>query len=138
MALRLVYATVRMDDLGKIKEARLARRNPMRALLLMTLAACHTDPPVTDLDAGLTRDSGVTGNGTGTGTATGPCYFLDTATRCAPKCANRTLGRPTFGAGCEIGPGIYCKQENMTGIAGEGGQCCWETEQKTVELYPCT
>ena len=105
------------------------------ASTLVLLAACTSSDVTPDTDAGIERDAGLTG---GSGEYW-PCYFWpSTVNKCAPKCSNKTLlGRPTFGAGCEIGPGIFCKAENMTGVAGEGGGCCWESDAKTVDYHGC-
>lgn len=106
----------------------------MRVALLAMLVACTTSSTPSMPDSGIERDAGL-GGGSG---VYWPCYFWDDQIKCAPKCSNKTLlGRPTFGAGCEIGPGIFCKAENMTAAVRDGGGCCWESEAKTVEYYSC-
>ena len=107
----------------------------MRLAAIALLVACTGSSVTPDPDANPGVDSGISGSGS----EYWPCYFWPdpSPSKCAPKCSNKTLlGRFTFGPGCEIGPGITCKTENMTGPTGMGGACCWQTGDR-VDVVPC-
>jgi hypothetical protein len=115
----------------------------MRSLALVAAILCCACGDDSTFDG----DAGVDGPSIPTSGTYWPCHAWtetsSTLTKCAPKCANRTLlGRFVWGVGntCEYQPGQMCPTEFMTGPAYEGGTgCCVysETPTERVEFVGC-